>query len=104
MKVHKVFSVFILLHVSGWAVAHVWMTNHQKEVLLVVDTSYAMKPKFTEIQQWIDEHQKLETYVILDDESGMLSHQPFVRCNGETGITSEIAESAINLLNQSRVE
>lgn len=62
MKPAKVFALFVLLHVVGWAFAHVWMSSHAKRVLLVVDTSYAMKPKFPAVQRWIDEYQSSIRY------------------------------------------
>ena len=62
MKLVKVFALFVLLHVVGWAFAHVWMNSHTKRVLLVVDTSYAMKPKFPAVQRWIDEYQSSVRY------------------------------------------
>ena len=51
-----------------------------------------------EIQEWIDNHSELEGYVILDDDSDMLSYQHFVQCNGRLGINYEVAKKAIELL------
>ncbi|HPE61000.1 MAG: hypothetical protein KDI15_02840 [Thiothrix sp.] len=53
MKFLVAFSVFALLHLAGWAGAHVWLSRHQSEVLLVVDTSYGLKPHFTDMEDWI---------------------------------------------------
>ncbi len=53
MKILKVFAVFVVLHLGGWTAAHVYLSNHQEQVLVVVDTSYAMKPKFSEMEDWI---------------------------------------------------
>lgn len=53
MKILKIFSIFILLHVSAWGVAHTYLSKNTTEILLVVDTSYAMKPKFSAMKQWI---------------------------------------------------
>jgi hypothetical protein len=55
VKLIKVFAVFFILHAAGWAAAHVYLNQNPKQVLLVVDTSYSMKPKFTEIEEWIDD-------------------------------------------------
>lgn len=53
MKFLKIFSVFILLHVTAWGATHIYLNNNASEVLVVVDTSYAMKPKFNEMKAWI---------------------------------------------------
>ena len=62
MKLVKVFALFVLLHAVGWAFAHVWMNSHEKRVLLVVDTSYAMKPKFPAVQRWIENYHSSVRY------------------------------------------
>ncbi|MEZ5476896.1 MAG: hypothetical protein R3E95_05255 [Thiolinea sp.] len=56
MKILKVFALFVLLHAAGWAGAHVWMSGHPTQVLVVVDTSYAMKPKFPAVEAWIQDY------------------------------------------------
>jgi hypothetical protein len=53
MKTLKLFSIFILLHAIAWGATHAYLSNNTTEILLVVDTSYAMKPKFSEMKQWI---------------------------------------------------
>lgn len=54
MKFIKVFALFIMLHLAAWAGAHWYLDQHRKEVLLVVDTSYSMKPKFPDMGDWIE--------------------------------------------------
>lgn len=56
MKMIKVFAVFLVIHLAGWFAAHLYLGQNPKEVLLVVDTSYSMKPKFPDIEQWIDDY------------------------------------------------
>ncbi|HIO92091.1 MAG TPA: hypothetical protein EYG68_04510 [Leucothrix mucor] len=53
MKFIKIFSVFILLHVAAWGATHAYLSKNSSNILLVVDTSYAMKPKFNEMKEWI---------------------------------------------------
>lgn len=53
MKLIKLFSIFVLLHLSAWGATHLYLSHNTTEILLVVDTSYAMKPKFSEMKQWI---------------------------------------------------
>lgn len=51
-----------------------------------------------EIQQWLDNN-NIETYVILDDDSDMLTHQNFVKCQGRYGIDYHVTQASINFLN-----
>ena len=62
MKLIKVFALFVVLHAVGWVFGHLWMSSHEKRVLLVVDTSYSMKPKFPAVQRWIDDYQSSIRY------------------------------------------
>ena len=54
MKWIKVFALFFLLHLAGWAAAHVYLGQNPQQLLVVVDTSYSMKPKFSAMEDWID--------------------------------------------------
>ncbi|MGB0848655.1 MAG: hypothetical protein ACPGSM_18125 [Thiolinea sp.] len=65
MKGLKVFALFILLHITGWAAAHVYMNQNPQQVLVVVDTSYAMKPKFPAMQDWIDQMEASARYQVV---------------------------------------
>ncbi len=56
MKWVKVFSVFVLLNVVAWAAAHVYKSRNPDTVLLVADTSFALKPAFPEMQAWISDY------------------------------------------------
>lgn len=62
-----------------------------------------------EIEHWINEFEKkngrLDSFVILDDDSDMLSSQKanFVQTNWEVGITDEHVERAIKILGASHV-
>ena len=62
MKLLKVFAVFAVLHLLGWIGAHVYQSNNPKEVLLVVDTSFSMKPHFPAMQSWIDQYETGSRY------------------------------------------
>lgn len=55
MKYIKVFSFFILVHAAAWGGIHSYLDQNKETILIVVDTSHSMKPKFAEIQQWIED-------------------------------------------------
>lgn len=57
-----------------------------------------------EIQQWLEDHSEVTDYVILDDDSDMLPHQPFVKCGGHYGITYYEMIDAIKILNKEKSE
>ena len=37
MKGLKIFGLFLVLHVAAWAGTHVYLSQHQPDVLIVVD-------------------------------------------------------------------
>ncbi|QQZ28198.1 hypothetical protein HMY34_05200 [Thiothrix subterranea] len=53
MKGLKIFGLFLVLHAAAWAGTHVYLSQHQPDVLIVVDTSYALKPQFAAMEHWI---------------------------------------------------
>ena len=73
-------------------------------------------PRGVEIKQWLDTHVHSDngknwerkkrgqdfTYVILDDDTDMLLEQKdvFLRCKSSIGLTEEITQKAITILNQ----
>jgi len=74
MKLIKVFALFLLLHGAAWAGAHWYLSQNKPEVLLVVDTSYSMKPKFTEMREWIENFEAGSRYktVIVGTDKALL--------------------------------
>ena len=74
MKIVKVFALFVLIHLAGWGMAHAWMQKHQEKILVVVDTSYAMKPKFTAMEQWIEKFESASRYkdIVIGTDKAML--------------------------------
>ncbi len=77
----KVFALFVMLHGIGWGSAHWWMTRHEHTLLLVVDTSFALKPSFPAMQRWIEErltHGRYEIILVGTDKAnlGALSELP----------------------------
>ena len=74
MKLLKVFALFIILHGASWAGAHWYLSQSKPEVLLVVDTSYSMKPKFNEMQSWIESFASSSRYktVVVGTDKALL--------------------------------
>lgn len=62
MKFLKVFSLFILLHVAAWGGTHMYLSQNQPDILVVVDTSFAMKPHFPDMKQWIVDYESKSRY------------------------------------------
>ncbi len=62
MKFLKIFGLFILLHLIGWGGAHYYQSQHPKEILIVADTSYAMRDKFPAMLDWINAYDKTTRY------------------------------------------
>ena len=74
MKYLKVFSLFILLHAAAWGGAHTYLNGNKEKILIVVDTSYSMKQKFPEIQQWIEDFETNSRYknIVIGTDKAML--------------------------------
>lgn len=74
MKLLKVFSIFILLHLSAWIAAHIYFNKNPETVLLVVDTSYSMKPHFPDMRDWIENYQGQSRYrtILVGSDKAML--------------------------------
>jgi hypothetical protein len=62
LKFIKVFALFILIQAAAWASAHIYQNQHRELILIVADTSYAMKPKFPAMQTWIENYQAQARY------------------------------------------
>lgn len=74
MKVAKVFALFIVLHLVGWAAAHAYLSRHPGEILVVADTSYSMKPHFAAMENWITELESNSRYkrIIVGSDKALL--------------------------------
>jgi len=55
MKWIKVFAVFFVLHLVGWFAAHWYKKDHPDQVLVVADTSFALKSEYPAMQRWIEQ-------------------------------------------------
>ena len=74
MKWLKIFTAFILLHLFAWASIHLYQTYKPGSVLVVVDTSFSMKAKFSKIRQWIDDYESQNRYkkILIGTDKAML--------------------------------
>ena len=66
-------------------------------------TPYGMgKDRGYEIQEWLDKHDNVENYAIIDDINNMLSGQQshFVQTSDIHGLTEELMELTIKILNK----
>lgn len=90
MKYLKVFSLFVLLHAIAWGGAHTYLDKNKEEILLVVDTSYSMKPKFPDIKQWIENFEANSRYkkIIIGTDKALLGELKQLRRKEEIFRTS----------------
>jgi len=52
----KIFSVFIVLQAVAWIVAHGVKKDRPQQILLVADTSFALKTTHPDMQRWIENY------------------------------------------------
>ena len=72
MKWFKVFSVFIVAHLTLWIGAHLYRSNSPTKVLIGVDTSFSLMSQFPAMQAWIENYEansRYETIMIVTDKS-----------------------------------
>lgn len=86
----------------GTARAAAWFANYGWYDAPILDetptrTDYREACRGDVIQQWVDEHEP-SRYVIVDDSSDMLPHQPLVHVDGEEGYQWKDHERAVSLL------
>jgi len=62
MKWLKVFALFLVLHFVGWFSAHWYKSKNPQQVLLVADTSFALKSQYPEMQRWIEKYAEDSRY------------------------------------------
>jgi len=56
MKWLKVFALFLVLHIAGWVGAHWYKSKNPQQVLVVADTSFALKSEYPDMQRWIENY------------------------------------------------
>ncbi len=62
MRFIKMFGLLILLQGILWIGSHVFFSANKSDVLLVVDTSFSMKPNFPSVKNWIENYQSSARY------------------------------------------
>lgn len=58
----SVFAAFAMIHIAGWVGADRYLTASPSQVLVVVDTSYSMKPHFPEMEKWLNNQASIGRY------------------------------------------
>lgn len=70
----------------------------------IIDVTPDLRGKIrgAEIQDWLDRHSEVERFVILDDDVDMMEEQKpfFVNTTFKNGLTEEMANKAIEILNK----
>jgi len=81
MKWLKVFAAFFLLHAMAWIGAHIYQSQRPATVLVVADTSFALKPQFVEMQSWLDDYAGSVRYrqVLVGTDKAMIGQLADIR-------------------------
>jgi hypothetical protein len=93
--------------ISSWrtaglaAMQRLWQRRGLPGVVYDVTPIHGSLPRGEEIQWWLDQHDDVTNYVILDDHADMLPHQQanFIHVNTLTGLTEDDAYAARKILN-----
>ncbi len=85
VKLLVTFALFVLLHLVGWGVSHIWLKKNPHETLLVFDTSFAMKPHFDEMWQWSNDYAERNRYtrIVVGTDKETIGDFDTVRSQGE---------------------
>jgi len=62
MKWLKLLTPLVTLHLVFWIASHSYFSSNEKEILLVVDTSYSMKAKSGKVIDWIVDYEANDRY------------------------------------------
>ena len=68
----SVFAAFAVIHIAGWVGTDRYLAASPSQVLVVVDTSYSMKPHFPEMQKWLkdqDANARYEKLIVGTDKA-----------------------------------
>ncbi len=68
----SVFAAFALIHLAGWVGADRYLAASPSQVLVVVDTSYSMKPHFPAMDSWLkdqDANARYEKLIVGTDKA-----------------------------------
>lgn len=81
MKWLKVFSVFLILHAVGWAAGHWYKSDNPQKVLIVADTSFALKEHYPAMERWIEDYAKDNRYrhIIIGTDKALIGDLADIR-------------------------
>lgn len=86
---------------SSWRLPPPEMVEHVKTFFTLHDVTVdkrGLTDRGCEVQDWLDHHEPVEAYAILDDNSDFHKNQPLFKTDWNTGITDEIADKVIKSL------
>lgn len=86
---------------SSWRLHPDGVKNVSERIVELLDVTPTMRGwRGDEIKAWLDKHQEVDKYAILDDDTDMLVEQApnFFKTTFVDGLTDEIAESVIEHL------
>jgi len=95
---------------SSWRLTHSltelknFFKNYEIDILDETPVNEKVVPFYhrgVEIKKWLDNHNDIQQYVILDDCDEFLpeQHKHFVKCSYKYGLTPVIANDVINIFN-----
>ena len=75
------FAGFALIHLLAWGATHIWLTTRPPTVLVVADTSFALKPQFAAMQRWIEDYESTGRYrkVLIGTDKALLGNLADIR-------------------------
>ncbi|MEN9434297.1 MAG: hypothetical protein RLZZ422_1886 [Pseudomonadota bacterium] len=106
MKFLKVFSLFIILQAAAWAGTHFYLKQHAEEVLVIVDTSFALKPQFSAMEDWINQFEAKTRYktIVVGTDKALLGKLTDIKAKSSIFRTAfgRMTEADLNRYNESK--
>lgn len=85
---------------SSWRHHPEGVKNVSERIVELLDVTPTLSGiRGDEINAWLDEHQDVTKYAILDDDSDFYDDQPLFKTTFQDGLTDEIAQKVIDHLN-----
>lgn len=87
---------------SSWRCHPDGVRNVSERVIELLDVTPQLRSSFRgdEINAWLESHDNIDKYAILDDDTDFYEDQPLFKTTFKDGLTDEIAEKVIDYLNE----